>query len=170
MIIRPFEKSDVDGMLDWMHDPNVNRFFRFNAAAATKESVIQFINEAEKAASNNTDYHFAIAKDDGEYIGTVSLKHIDKTKNDAEYAIAIRSAFHHQGAGQFATKAILAFAFEKLNLESVYLNVLSDNTNAKALYEKIGFVWYEHEKDAFETNGIKKDLDWYRITKNNFRG
>ena len=165
MKLRQLKQADIDGMLDWMHDPKVNKYFRFNAANATRDTVDAFIKEAQVAANNNSDYHFAIVNDDDEYMGTVSLKHIDNEKKEAEYAIAVRSKFHHMGVGSFATKSILDFAFNELNLESVYLNVLSENTGAKKLYEKMGFVVYMHESNAVEINGDYKDLYWYRINK-----
>ena len=37
MKIRPLMPKDVDGILSWMKDSEINRFFRMDAEGATKE-------------------------------------------------------------------------------------------------------------------------------------
>ena len=48
MILRELNNSDVSGMLDWMHDDSVNKFFRFKASSATEEAVQKFIDDSKK--------------------------------------------------------------------------------------------------------------------------
>jgi len=73
--------------------------------------------------------------------------------------------FQGKGYGTFATNEVLKFAFRKLNLNRVYLNVFSDNTNAIRLYEKYGFVFEGKFKQHLKVKGILKDLSWYAIVK-----
>ena len=72
------------------------------------------------------DMHFAIVDDkNDEYLGTISLKHIDYKNHNAEYAISTRKKVRGSGIAQKSTELILDYAFNNLDLHKVYLNVLS---------------------------------------------
>lgn len=167
MILRPLEQKDNIFMLEWMKDPRVNCFFRFNSDNVTIERITEFINNCPQDKYN---YHFAIADDNDIYQGTISLKNIDINANTAEYAIALRCESQGKGLGTFATKQVLKYAFETLNLNRVYLNVLADNTNAIKLYEKCGFVFEGEFKEHIKVHEQLKNLKWYGILKENYYG
>lgn len=156
--LRNLEEKDAPLMLEWMHDPSIACFFRFDAMSMTEEKCIEYIRAAN---SDENSRHFAIADENDEYLGTISLKNIDKEKKEAEYAISTRKKAHGTGATMTATKEILRIAFEELGLERVYLNVLAENTRANAFYKKVGFQFDYCEKNAVEINGEKKDLNWF---------
>lgn len=165
MILRSLQEKDNIYMLEWMKDPNINCFFRFNSDNVTIESVTEFINSC---IEDNNNYHFAIADDNDIYQGTISLKNIESDANTAEYAIALRYDSHGKGIGTFATKEILEYAFRELNLNRVYLNVLADNVNAIRLYEKCGFVFEGEFREHLRIHGELKNLKWYGILKENY--
>ena len=123
-----------------------------------------FIENSRKQLERKEAAHLAIVDDKDEYLGTVSLKNIDKKAKDAEYAISLRSAYHGKGIGKIATRLILEYAFDELGLSRVYLNVLSDNVRAIALYEKCGFQFEREEKDCLKIKGKTVSLKWYSIT------
>jgi diamine N-acetyltransferase len=110
--------------------------------------------------------HLAIADEQDEYLGTISLKEIQN--GEAEYAISTRSIAHGTGAAMAATRQILEIAFEELGLMRVYLNVLADNGRANAFYRKAGFRYTHTEENALEIRGQMKDLNWYEIGKDEY--
>ena len=154
--LRELKIKDAPLMLEWMKDPLVSRFFRFDFSSMTVDDCIRFIESAEDDPKTK---HFAIVNEDDEYLGTISLKNI--TDKDAEYAISTRRAVHGTGVALEATRQILSYAFDDLGLERVYLNVLVDNQRANAFYRKAGFVFQYLEKNAVVINGIARDLNWY---------
>lgn len=158
--LRPLEEKDAGGMLEWMTDPEIVCFFRFDASAVTPESCRSFISAANRQADCR---HYAIADETDAYLGTISLKSI--TETDAEYAISTRSCAHGSGAAMAATKEILKIAFQELGLKRVYLNVLADNGRANAFYRKAGFRFVRTEENAVTIRGEEKDLNWYEIQK-----
>ena len=161
--LRSLEEKDAAGMLEWMTDPSIVRFFRFDAASMTLERCKAFIGGAGEQENCR---HYAIVDAQDEYLGTISLKEI--TASDAEYAISTRAKAHGTGAAMAATRLILAVAFEELGLNRVYLNVLADNGRANAFYRKAGFRYTHTEKNALEIRGEMKDLNWYEIGKENY--
>ncbi len=160
--LRPLEEKDAPGMLEWMQDPNIACFFRFDAAAMSLEKCLAFIR------TPSADCHWAIVNSRDEYLGTVSLKNIEPVKREAEYAISTRACAHGTGAAMEATRRVLAIAFRELGLQRVYLNVLADNHRANRFYQKVGFRPERTEANALTIRGILHDLNWYAITAPSF--
>ena len=70
-------------MLEWMHDENVVEKLRGNFKEKTLEDAEKFILASMNKKEN---IHLAIVSDEDEYMGTVSLKSIDRSNNSAEFA------------------------------------------------------------------------------------
>ena len=163
--LRALEEKDAPFMLEWMTDPDITRFFRFDASKVTLESCLAYI---EQANTQSGAVHFAIADETDEYLGTISLKDIDPENKCAEYAISTRKKAHGTGAALQATRLIPDYAFGELGLERVYLNVLAENGRANAFYRKVGFRFVREEPNALELRGALKALNWYEITAAEF--
>ena len=156
--LRQLELKDAPVMLEWMQDPSIACFFRFDAQSMTLEKCEEYIRSA---SSDTSSRHYAIADENDEYLGTISLKNIDFEKQEAEYAISTRKKAHGTGAAMAATKQILKIAFEDIGLKRVYLNVLKENFRANAFYKKVGFDFEHSEKQKI--CGEQKELNWYSI-------
>lgn len=168
MKLRALVEKDAAGMLEWMHDPQIQKCFRFNTESKTMEDVISFIQTAESEPVHGKSVHLAIVNDEDEYLGTISLKEIDTTAHNAEYAISLRKCAQGKGIGALATKEILRIAFMDFKLEKVYLNVLADNEKAIRLYEKTGFVYEGLFRNHLFLNGEYKSLKWYSMLKSEY--
>ena len=151
-------------MLEWMHDPEINRWFRFDAASMTEERVRQFI----AGSFTETNRHYAIADEGDQYLGTISLEDIDRENAHALYAVSLRSVAQGHDIALTATKLLLEIAFRELELERVYLNVLSDNKRAKYFYEKAGFHFEGCFRKHLKLRDEWHDWDWYSILKEEF--
>lgn len=163
--LRNLEEKDAPLMLEWMHDPSIACFFRFDAMSMTGEKCIEYIRTAN---SDENSKHFAIADENDKYLGTISLKNIDYEKKEAEYAISTRKMAHGTGAAMVATKEILRIAFGELGLERVYLNVLAENTRANAFYQKVGFKPDICPTSSIIIDGKEKKLNWFLFSKDKF--
>lgn len=168
MRLRTLRENDVYGMLDWMHDPEVNQFFRFDANSMTEEKALAFVEQAQKDMQDRINYNFAITEEDDEYLGTISLKDVDWEAGTAEFAISLRTKAQGKGLATKATKEILRFAFEDLGLNRIYLNVLSDNKKAIHLYEKCGFINEGEFVNHLLLRGKLRSLKWFAILKDNY--
>lgn len=160
--IRKLEYNDATKMLEWMHDPNINCYFRSDFSKMTLNDVMNFIQNS----FDDKNQHFAIVNEKNEYMGTISLKNINKIDNNAEYAIVTRTVAHGKGLALEATMEILNYAFNELKLHKVYLNVLEENGRANRFYEKCGFKYEGMSKEMFYINGKYHNLNWYAIENN----
>lgn len=164
MKLRPLEKKDVPGMLEWMHDEESLEFFRFDTVNTTEEQACLFVDNSFSI----TDRHYAIVDDADIYLGTISLKNIDLDKKSAEYAIVLRKNARGTGVAQFATKELLGIAFNEIGLRVIYLNVFVENRRAVSFYEKMGFRDMHKIDDIVTAAGEKRQIRWYYFLKENY--
>lgn len=163
MRLRDLELKDAPLMLEWMHDPSVVEKLRGHFAEKKIEDCEAFIKTTE---DKSKDIHLAIVSDEDDYMGTVSLKSIDRENNSAEFAITVRKAAMGRGYSWFGMEEIIRLAFEKYGLENVYWCVSRANERAVRFYDKHNF----HEAvDIPQTvldryKGLE-NLKWYSILK-----
>lgn len=136
MKLRKLELKDASLMLEWMHDESVVENLAANFAAKKIEDCEAFI----KASLVDTEnLNLAIADDNDEYMGTVSLKHIDRDYGCAEFAIAIRTVAMGKGFSKYAMAEIIRIAHEEMGLKRVYWYVSEKNLRAVRFYDKNGY-------------------------------
>jgi RimJ/RimL family protein N-acetyltransferase len=164
--LRPLKLQDAPLILEWMHDTELASNFRQDFSQFDLASQEEFIKNVQNTPD---DLHFAIVDDaDDEYLGSISLKKIDRVNKNAEYAVAMRRTALGTGAAAVGTTELLKIAFEREGLEKVYLNVLSDNKRAQSFYEKLGFAREGESTHSVLINGEFKDLVWYSILHEQF--
>lgn len=166
MRLRDLELKDAPFMLEWMHDKNVVENLRGKFAEKTLEDCNAFIKTAE---NKENDIHLAIVSDEDEYMGTVSLKSIDRDDNSAEFAITVRKSAMGRGYSWYGMKEIIRIGFDELGLEKIYWCVSKDNKRAVRFYDKHNFNEALNIPAAVIERYAKVDnLKWYSVLKVNF--
>ncbi len=171
IVLRKLEEKDAKYMLEWMHDPEIQKSFRKDMSSITQEQACLFCKEAgaQDKLEDGVSLHFAIVDNsDDEYLGTISLKNVDLTNQNAEYAIVTRKKAHGKGVAYQATLLLLEKAFAEYQLHRVYLNVLSYNKAAISLYKKCGFQFEGEFRHHLCINGEYADLHWYGILQSDY--
>lgn len=161
MILRKLELKDAPLMLAWMHDKNVTQNLRTDFSSKTLEDAESFIRASWNDEKN---VNLAVASDEDEYMGTVSLKNIED--GSAEFAITVRAEAMRRGYSWFGMESILEKAFNELGLESVYWCVSRQNARAVRFYDKHNF----HEALDIPQRVLKRyegieNLKWYSALK-----
>lgn len=168
MILRQLCLKDTDGMLEWMKNPHNQKGLQRDFSKMTENDVINFIKKSWELFENGSARHYAITDDEDTYLGTISLKDIDLESKKAEYAISLREMAKGTGVSVLATKRLLEIAFKELNLNRVYLYVLTDNERAIRLYQKCGFVYEGTLRDHIYIDGKFKSLACYGILRDEY--
>lgn len=84
--------------------------------------------------------YFGIENANGEFVGGCSLQQIDMRNRHAELSIfLLRQEQRGKGVGLAATRLLLQYAFEVVNLERIYLGVYAFNQAGMRVYERAGF-------------------------------
>ena len=136
--LRAYEKSDADALFRWFSDEDVTRWLG-PPAFRSRAHQEKFI-ELAQASSDDAKY-FAIETLDGKLVGDCGLRFIDWKSRKAEFFITIgEKEFWGKGLGTDALRVVIRLAFDKMNLNRLWLTVLVDNPRAVRCYEKCGFV------------------------------
>lgn len=166
MRIRKLEIKDASDMLKWMHDDNVIHYMKANFKEKTIEDCKEFIN----SSISEENINFAVANDNDEYMGTVSLKNIKKD-TCAELAIIMTQNAMGKGFSTFGIHEIIKYGFKNLNLKYIYWYVSKENIRAIKFYDKNKFPKTNIEEIIQIDDSVKKinekDYVWYLVINNN---
>lgn len=72
------------------------------------------------------------------------------------------------GAGRFALRSAMRWAFEEVGAHRFWLEVTADNAPARRLYESEGFVHEGTYRDGFKRNGVYTDLAHYGLLESEY--
>lgn len=134
ILIRDFTLDDVAKKVDWINNSENNKYLHYNIPLNVKDTTHWFLNK------DNTTRVDCIIEYDGHPVGVIGLLQIDNVNKKAEFYITLGATeFKRKGIATIASKLILEYAFQELNLHKVYLNVDEKNEIACKLYEKVGF-------------------------------
>ena len=161
MRLRKLELKDAENMLEWMHDESVVRHFSANFASKELKDCEAFI-EASKTDDENLN--LAIVDDQDVYMGTVSLKHIDREWKMAEFAITIRACAMGKGYSAYGMREIIRIGLEELGLEKIIWCVSSENERAVRFYDKNGYVRttdIPQKYQSYYSEEQRKSFIWY---------
>lgn len=165
MQLRRLQQKDAKRMLEWMHDESVVRYLSANFATKKLEDCEKFI-----AASLNDgcNLNLAVVDEMDNYMGTVSLKHIDKQEKTAEFAITIRKSAMGKGYSSYGMKEILRIGLEELGLEKIVWCVSRENERAVRFYDKNGYKRTTHiptKCKEYYTEEQLQNFIWYMVEK-----
>ena len=158
MQLRKLELGDAPLMLEWMHDDSVVHHLGTNFATKTLEDCQRFIQASQES---ETDLHLALTDDNHEYMGTVSLKHIDKTNGWAEFAVTIRACAMGKGYSRWGMSQILELGLKELGLNAIYWCVSPKNQRAVRFYDKNGYRRISQVPASLQAGYEGMELYWY---------
>ena len=154
LILRRFEYTDDDAMLRyWIADEKIQSLYS-EPVYSTKEEVRELLDKYIGSYVKDDYYRWAIVeKNTGECIGQIAYFLVDNKNNFAEIEYCIGSAFQCKGFATEATKAVIAYGFEKMNLHKVQICTKTINAPSKRVIEKCGFTYEGTLRDYFFMNG-----------------
>ena len=133
--LRKFEKRDIPNKIIWINDDRNNRYLHYDLPLEYEKTCRWF-----EVNQGRTDRYDAVIEFDGVPVGLIGLLSIDKKNSKAEYYITMGNhEYKGKGIAKEASRQILEYAFEQLELNRVYLYTEVSNTTAQRLFEKLGF-------------------------------
>jgi ribosomal-protein-alanine N-acetyltransferase len=105
---------------------------------------------------------------EGRLIGRCGFLRFRPAHRNAELGYALSRSYWRQGYMSEAVAAVLAFGFDRLDLQRVEANCLADNTASCRLLEKAGFALEGTARQAYVQDGISKDLRRYAVLRHEF--
>ena len=151
--LRAIEHDDLASFLEWRNKPNLRRNFR-------EYKELSFSNQ-ENWFNNivlNSPNHimFSIVNlENGELIGACGLNYIDWLNIDEKFA-------------PDATKLLLDYGFNELNLHRIYVEIYDIDVKKQKLLEDLNFTFDGLLRETHWTEGKWCNSLFYSILKNEY--
>ncbi len=169
LILRKFKISDDEAMLKyWIADEKIQSLYSepvYTTKAEVDELLEKYINSYQK----NDYYRWAIIeKNSDECIGQIAYFLVDSKNNFAEIEYCIGSDFQCKGYATEATKAVIQYGFDKINLHKVQICTKTINKPSKRVIEKCGFTYEGTLRDYFYMDGEYVGRLYFSMLKSEF--
>ena len=152
--LRPLTAEDAPRMCRWVLDPAVANDMGLQAAPSLERTR----SWIEQATSDETFLARAILLG-GRHVGNVVLDRIDRRLACARLSIYVGESDQQSGGvGQTAIFQVLIEAFDRLQLNKVFVTVHCRNVASLKMCSKAGFVVEGILRDEFVLNGERLDL------------
>lgn len=164
MRLRGLEEKDIEYMFEWMRDRKVTQWLHGDYSRMTSFNAEEFV----KHSISINEIHFAIASDTDEYMGTVSIRHIDEENKLAEFAVVVRNCAMGKGYAWHGMVDTLDYAFERYDIDGIYWRVSKNNKRAIRFFRKHGFNLLDEEdipKEIISRHSNEKELLWFCVLR-----
>lgn len=158
IILREYRKEDLVYMRKWVNDYSITKYLsNLFLYPHTLHDTESFLNIMIEGRSNMKGFVIA-HRDTEEYIGQLDLIKIDWPNRIASIGIVIGTKENlGKGYGAEAIKILQDFAFNKLNLLKLELEVRAYNERAISCYKKCGFIEEGRIRENFYVDGKYTD-------------
>ena len=136
--LRPVAEDDLPSLLEWLNDPEVNRWLALpQGPPVSLEAEHRWLVAIKEDPSQIA---WSIETKDGILLGDLVLHLSQVHPESAQLGLFIGNKERwSQGLGTDAVTTFLAHAFDSLGLHRVYLQVDAENSRAHRCFEKSGF-------------------------------
>ena len=81
------------------------------------------------------------------------LNDLDRDNRSIGFRIGLRPAYQGRGLGSEATRLVVDYAFDALDMHRIELEVYAFNPRARHVYERAGFTLEGTKRDALSWDG-----------------
>ena len=169
LLLRRFTYEDTGSMMrNWVSDDDVQDKYG-EPSYKTKEGVKGLLDKYITGYKSGYFYRWAvIEKESGECIGQIAFFLVDNNNHFGEIEYCIGKAFQGKGYATEATKAVIAYGFEKINFHKVQICVRPSNLPSKKVIEKCGFTYEGMLRDYFYRHGEYEGRMFFSILNSEY--
>ncbi|SDT00074.1 GNAT family N-acetyltransferase [Actinoplanes derwentensis] len=150
--LRPFRPGDVPAVHGYAGDPEVVRYMDWgpNELADTEAFVAAAVDPPDGV------HPFAV-EHSGTLIGAVELRVTAAAHRRGEFGYVLTRSAWGRGYATEAAAAVLAFAFDQVDLHRVAATCDPANAGSRRVLEKIGLTYEGHLRGYLQIRGEKRD-------------
>ena len=175
LILRPFEKSDLEEVLSYYSLPDVQRYLDWKARDKTEaKAAFEAMRKQTRLSRPGELLTLAVVrKSDGKVIGHISLRYTDATAAQGEIRFAIGPTFRGKGFGSEAVRAAISMGFDDYKFHRIFARTAGQNEASARLLKNLGMRLEAHYREhaVFQGEWDEElhfailDREWQRGTK-----
>jgi RimJ/RimL family protein N-acetyltransferase len=149
LILRPFERSDLDDVLGYYSLPEVQRYLDWKARDKTEAKMaFEAMRKQKRLTRPGEILSLAIVrKTDAAVMGHVSLRWTDATAGQGEIRFAMAPIYRRHGYCREAVRAVLDLGFNEFNLHRIFAVTAGDNEASARLLKGLGMRLEAHYRE-----------------------
>ena len=167
VVLRPLRLSDAKMLVPLVNDKELTKYLSFTPPLSLKDEK-DYVKQTIRGWKTGNELDWAITLD-GELVGTIALKHVDKKNMSAELGLWVARAHHCKGIGYESAKLVIGFAFKRLKLNRIYYYLLTPNIASRKLIRKLGGKYEGMERESTKKGGVFYDSYTYGILKREWK-
>jgi len=153
--LRALGEADVPALFEVFSDPRVMRYWSTPAMTELSQAE-DYFEKIQEGFRSRQLFQWGI-QFESRIIGTCTLYHLDHVHRRAEIGYALGQGFWGKGLGRDAVNAVIAFAFQSLDLHRIEADVDPRNHRSLKLLEHLGFQKEGCLRERYTVNGEIQD-------------
>lgn len=165
----PVRLADAGALARLVSD-NIGHLQPFMPKVASLDSLAateQYLLYAEQARASGTILEWHIFSNE-RLCGAIRLNHIEPEHGKASVGYFLGEKFQGSGLATASVRAVLQYAFERLELNRIELRCASDNVASQRVAERLGFSWEGLLRQAEKIDGAYLDHFIYALLREDF--
>jgi len=172
VILRPVKRSDISYFLKWFNDMEVTQYLMMYLPL-TEMAEEKWIEEMAGGDSAGKDAHFVIetiGSDTNIPVGIIGLHGINPKDHNAMFGIVIGEMdYWSKGYGAEATRLLLNYGFQQLNLHRIGSAAFAFNERSIKLHKRVGFIEEGRQRQAMFKNGEFHDIVEFGLLRDEWK-
>jgi RimJ/RimL family protein N-acetyltransferase len=165
LVLRWISEDDIDGLYNIFSDPQVMRYWS-TAPLPDRDAATKLQREIAAGNESNSMMKWGFAlRESNSVIGTTTLFNLNFDNGRAELGYAMGSAHWGKGYMNEALQALLAHAFEVLELRRLEADVDPRNAASIRTLERLGFQREGFLRERWHVNGEIQDALFYGLLR-----
>ena len=163
--LRFITEGDTDAFYAIYSHPEVMRYWS-TPPLADRQAAVNLIAKIQEDLNRRVILKWGIAlRTDNQLIGSLTLFNLDFNHRRAEIGYALGREHWGQGYMNEALQALLAYAFETLDLHRIEADIDPRNAASIKTVERLGFKREGYLRQRWQTNGEIQDAFFYGLLR-----
>jgi len=163
LLLRPLTAADLPALFAILSHPEVMRYWS-SAPLTESDQARELLRQIQAGYQSGEFLELGIERrSDGVLIGTCTLHALHTLSRRAELGYALDRLYWGAGYMQEALAALIAYAFDTLDLHRLEADIDPRNHASARLLERLGFQQEGHLRERWIVNGEISDTVWYGL-------
>lgn len=169
LVLKPVSENLQEYVFKGLSDHDVRHNMQLPTLDTEEKRSVWWVKFEDWRKSGKAVQWCAFNKESEEYIGLITIKEIDFSARRGEIGYSILKQHWRKGYGKEAAQCVLKYAFEEINLHSMFAMISPKNEASQRIVQGLGFVQEAHFKDIHFFEGEFFDLlQFYKLNPGHF--